>query len=147
MMSRHAIQQPTLGDAYQHTSGKQIYTAFCIGMAIDLVSIYIGNPYMISLVMVPVAALATFKWLNHPVPWIVLVSVIAANPININASIALNLIFALSLLMLNIRYLSKLPSWLYLTLSLFLSQFSAVSSTGAQQIKLSLNLPQSATML
>ena len=101
-------------------SGKQIYTAFGIGMAIDLASIYIGNPYIISLIMLPIAVLATFKWLNHPLPWIVLVSVIAANPININASIALNLIFALSLLMLNIRYLSKLPSWLYLTLLLFL---------------------------
>jgi O-antigen ligase len=120
MMSHEANQRVDLGDAFRDTSGKRVYSAFVIGMAIDLVSIYIGNPYIISWIMMPIAVFVTIKWLNQPVPWIVFVSVIAANPVNINASIALNLIFALSLLMLNIRYVRKLPSWLYLTLLLFL---------------------------
>jgi hypothetical protein len=96
---------------------KQIYTAFGVGMAINLVSIYIGNPYIISLLMVLISAVATFKWLNQPVPWVVLVSVIAANPGNLHAPIALNLIFAIFLLMLSMHsLLNRLPSWLYLTL-------------------------------
>ena len=134
MMSRYAIQQPALRDAYRDTTGKQIYTAFGIGMAINLASIYIGNPYIISLLIMPVAAAVTFKWLKKPVPWIVLVSVIAANPINLIAPIALNLIFAFFLLMLNMNYLTKLPSWLYMTLIFaFLSIIGSVvnwSTTG-----------------
>lgn len=113
MMSNNAIQQPALGASYRDTRGKLIYTAFGVGMAINLASIYIGNPYVITLLMMPVAAVMTLIWLKQPVPWIVLVSVIAANPVNLNAPIALNLVFALFLLMLNMRYLGKLPYWLY----------------------------------
>jgi O-antigen ligase/polysaccharide polymerase Wzy-like membrane protein len=128
LMSRYAL------NTCRNTTEKQIYTAFCMGMAINLASIYIGNPYIISLLTIPIAAVMTFKWLNQPLPWIVLVSAIAANPVNLNAPIALNLIFAIFLLMLSMHYLSELSSWLYLILFLaFLSIIGSVadwSTTG-----------------
>jgi len=98
------------------TIQKHIYTAFGVGMSINLVSIYIGNPYIVSLLLLPIALIATIKWMAQPVPWVVLVSVIAANPVNTNAPIALNLIFAIFLIMLNMQLLERLPSWLYLIL-------------------------------
>jgi len=116
MMPRHADERSALQDSDGDVGGKQIYFAFCLGMVFDLASIYFGNPYLVSLLAVLLAALMTFKWLNKPMPWIVLVSVIAANPVNINASISLNLIFAFFLILLNTQYLNKLPSWLYIVL-------------------------------
>src|SRR5665811_1713850 len=114
-MPRRAIMQLARGDACRESRGEQIYAAFGIGMTINLVSIYIGNPYIVSLLMMLVAAVMTYKWLKQPLPWIVLVSVIAANPVNLNAPIALNLVFALFLLILNMHYLSTV-SYTHLTL-------------------------------
>jgi hypothetical protein len=95
---------------------KHIYFAFALGMAFNLASIYIGNPYIISLILIPVAAITAIKWMNKPIPWIVLVSVIAANPSNLNTPVALNLIFALFFGFLRLRNISRLPSWLHLVL-------------------------------
>lgn len=89
-MTIHSSDAP-----FQKNLRKQIYFAFAVGMAINIGSIYVGNQYLISLLMLPVALLSTLKWLHKPLPWIVLVSVIAANPLNLYASISLNLIFAL----------------------------------------------------
>jgi hypothetical protein len=109
----HLLIQTPINDP---TIGRPVYLTFLFGMAINLVSIYIGNPYIVSLLVLLVSAVMTFKWLNKPMPWLVLVSVVAANPVNLNAPIALNLLFAIALLILNMHHMNKLPSWLYMVL-------------------------------
>lgn len=115
-MSDCAFLRPAHDINCKDTVDKQVYIAFCIGMMFNLASIFIGNPYIISLLAIPIAAVMTFRWLNNPLPWIVLVSVFAANPVNLDAPISLNLYFAIFLLVLKMQYLDRLPSWIYLSL-------------------------------
>jgi hypothetical protein len=114
-MSDALFPRAALHTARREAPDRKIYTAFGVGMAINLASIYIGNPYLISLLMVPIASVATVKWFNQPLPWIVLVSVVAANPVNLSAPISLNLICAIILLLFAFKKLNKLPSWLFPT--------------------------------
>lgn len=116
MTLRHATQKKCFGAVDQTTHERQILAAFVLGMAINLLSIYLGNPYFVSLIMVPVAAIATLNWLYRPLPWIALVSVIAANPVNLNASISLNFVFVIFYVLLNMHDMNRLPSWLYTTM-------------------------------
>ena len=112
--------------------GRDVYSFVIIGMIINLSSIYIGNPYFVSLITIFLAAIATIKLSALPVQWIILVSVIAANPVNLSASIALNVIFATWLLMLKMNFIKRLPTWLYVALL-----FSFISILGSSVIWIS----------
>jgi hypothetical protein len=106
--------------------GGQVYIAFAVGWAITLMSLLIGNIYTISLMVMPVAVWATLKWQRQPLPWIALVSILAANPANSVATVALNLIFVVCFIALNLRTMEGLPHWIYLVC--ILGVISAVAS-------------------
>jgi len=96
------------------SEGRWIALAFVIGMATDVVSIAIGNPYIVSGLVLVTCVLATALRGEHPRPWIFLATILAANPVNLNAPVACNLIFAICLLIIGMKHLRGLPKWVYL---------------------------------
>lgn len=100
------LRSPAVG------SWLEVALPFFLGMSLNLLSIVVGDPYLVSLSGVVVASVATIAWSKRPLPWIVLASVVAANPVNLSASISLNLIFALVFLLLNMRSMNRLPKTL-----------------------------------
>ncbi len=90
------------------------------GLAFNFISIVIGNPYLIALAGLIIACVATVAWANRPLQWIVLALTLAANPVNLSATIAVNLFFGVAFIMLNMNYLDRLPGWLLVVNILFL---------------------------
>jgi hypothetical protein len=67
---------------------------FGLGMAVNLVSLAIGDPYPMAVVGLIVALVATLAWSNSAFAWTLFVAVLAANPANNTTPIALNLFAA-----------------------------------------------------
>lgn len=84
------------------------------GMALNVASIAIGNPYFVSAIGLVAAVAAVLMWRNRPLTWIAFTSVLAANPVNLSASISLNLICAAALLVVEMKRIRKLPPFLLL---------------------------------
>jgi hypothetical protein len=83
-------------------------------MAIIAASIILGKSYAFFGSFLVVSFLITFLWRKTPRPWIFLVSIVAATPIAISRQqFACNVVFALWFALLNVRYWSKLPNWIY----------------------------------
>jgi O-antigen ligase len=97
-------------------------------MALIAGFIVLGHKYL----ALPVLALSFFSavvWRNAPRPWIYLIAIMAASPVVFSQKFKIepNLIFAIWFLFFNIRYLSKLPKWIYVLCGLVL--FGSLSSS------------------
>jgi hypothetical protein len=127
--------------------GISLLFAFIFGMVIISSSIFIANYYTVSAIVLVVALFFTVLWRNSQQSWILLASVLAANPVNSLAPIAGNLIFALVLLAFNVHYLSRLPKWIYPPTILALLSFLGSSINWISDDLASNTLPQLAYML
>ncbi len=110
----HITEAPLeMPDAADNAHGER-YTAaaFAVGLAINAASIIIGNPYTITAIAVAAGLLFTLMWWRHETAWMLLVSILAANPANLELTISFNLIFALWLVFLHMDYLQQLPRWI-----------------------------------
>ena len=88
-------------------------------MAIIAASILLGRSYVFFVSFLAFSILMTLLWRKAPRPWIFLVSISAAIPIAISRyQFACNLIFALWFAVFNIRYLFRLPKWIYVPAAL-----------------------------
>jgi hypothetical protein len=68
-----------------------IVLPFILGMAVNLLSLLIGEPYQMAAIGLGAALVATFAWRERPLAWILFVAVIAGNPANTTTPITLNL--------------------------------------------------------
>ena len=101
---------------FREVRGRTSVIAFFLGMAIIAASIFLGRSYAFFVVFLTFSILITLLWRKVPRPWIFLVSISAATPIAISRQqFACNLIFALWFAILNIRYLFRLPRWIYVS--------------------------------
>lgn len=103
---------------FREVGGRTSVIAFLLGMAVIAASIVFGHRY----VVFPVLALSFFvalAWRKAARPWIFLISILAASPVALSRQkIEPNLIFALWFVVFNIRYLFKLPKWIYVPAAL-----------------------------
>lgn len=111
--SEHADTIDTSIASSDAGSPRFIYAAMGVGAAINLASVFIGNPYTITAITVCAGLFFTLVWMKHETAWMLLVSILAANPANLELTISCNLIFALWLLFLHLDYLQDLPRWIY----------------------------------
>ena len=118
---------------FPEVQGRTSVIAFFLGMAIIAACILLGKSYAFFISFLAFSVIMTLIWRNAPRPWIFLVSISAAIPIAVSRyQIACNLIFALWFAVFHIRYLLKLPKWLYLptalaVLGMFLSSINWMS--------------------
>ena len=103
--------------------------AFYLGMAVIAASIFLGRSYTFYFAFLVLAVFITLLWRNAPRPWIYMVSIVAATPIAIfKQQFTCNIICAFCFTVLNMKYLSKLPKWIYVLTVLALCGF-IISST------------------
>ena len=115
------IQTPynALTSDFREVRGRTSVIAFFLGMAIIAASILLGRSYAFFVSFLAFSILMTLLWRKAPRPWIFLVSISAATPIAVSRQqFACNLIFALWFAVFNIRYLFKLPKWIYVPAAL-----------------------------
>ena len=102
--------------------------AFFLGMAFIVASIFLGRTYAFYISGLVFSFFITLVWNKSPLPWIFLVSIVAATPIPFfRQRVAANLIFAVWFIFFNMRYLGKLPKWIYLPVGLSIIGFLASS--------------------
>jgi O-antigen ligase/polysaccharide polymerase Wzy-like membrane protein len=94
--------------------------AFVAGMAFNVASLYVSNPYAISVLTLALAGFAVLRWHGQRLAWIALASTVAANPVNLSASVACNLLIATTFLLLSVRHIHRVPRWLYIATGLAL---------------------------
>jgi hypothetical protein len=97
MTSLNAVLAPP---AVLERTGSSLVLPFMAGMAVNLASLAIGEPYQMMLVGAAVGLAATFAWSERPMAWMVFVAILCANPANTTTPIALNLYAAATFLML-----------------------------------------------
>lgn len=113
---------------FREVRGRTSVIAIFLGMALIAASILIGKKYAFFVPFLGFSIAMTLLWKQAPRPWIFLVSISAATPIAIaKQQFSCNLIYALWLAVFNMRYLSKLPKWLYVLVTLALFGFFASS--------------------
>lgn len=96
-------------------------------MLFNIWSIYYGDYMGVFLVAIPFSVVTNVLWSKKPINLIVLASVLAANPVNLTASISSNLVFMAIWLMFNIRAIGNLPNWLlYILIGVFLSVTASI---------------------
>jgi hypothetical protein len=96
------------------SEGGYILAAFAAGMTINWASIFIGNPYTITAIIIFAGLLFTLLWTRYETAWMLLVSLLASNPANLEATVSCNLIFALWLIFLHMDSIQELPRWIYI---------------------------------
>jgi O-antigen ligase len=101
--------------------------AFLLGLGTLGLSIFIGAPDPVSLMVIFFAFLVTVLCSKNPLFWVFLASMLAANPLNWSAVFSCNVIFAFWLILFKPTYLLNLPRWLYLPGFLALVAFSLSS--------------------
>ena len=101
------------GIAKAKTEWKFICLAFIVGMILNIISIKIGNPYIVTGIVLFAGVIATTLRGRYQRPWIFLATIMAANPTNLNTPVACNLLFAFCLLLLSLKHLRNLPTWIY----------------------------------
>lgn len=94
------------------TERRAAWEAFALGILFDLASIFVANPYVVSLLVLPLVGFAILRWQRRWLPWVALASVLAANPVNLSASIACNLLVAVAYLFVHMPDLRRTPRWL-----------------------------------
>ena len=99
---------------FPELSGRSSVIACCAGMAGILLSIVLGRSYAFYFGFLVFAIVMTLVWRKSPRPWIFLVSIAAATPIAVfKQQFTCNLIYAFLFAVLNLRYLARLPRWMY----------------------------------
>ena len=109
-----------------------------MGIAMVAAAIIIGKSFVYFGLFLAFSIIMTLVWKKIPRPWISLVSVSAATPIAIaKQQFSCNLIFALWFTIFNMKYLSKLPRWIYVLTSMALCgiAISSVSWMGTDIVK------------
>ena len=77
-------------------------------------SIVIGNSFIFSALVIFISFFVTVLGGNYQISWIFLASILAANPVRMVDIFPSNLIFAIWLMIFNMRYVLELPKWVYL---------------------------------
>lgn len=95
-----------------------------LGIAIICASLVVGNSYAVSATVLFISLFAAALFRKHPLSWIFLVSILAANPINWAAAFPCNLIAVSCLILYRPSLLFLLPRWLYLPAVLGLVGFA-----------------------
>jgi hypothetical protein len=104
---------------FREVRGRRSVFAFFLGMLIIAASIFLGYSYAFYLPFLAISFFMTLLWRKAPRPWISLVSISAATPITISKqAFTCNLIFALWFAVFNMRYLFRLPKWIYVPAAL-----------------------------
>ncbi|WP_242392045.1 O-antigen ligase family protein [Anaeromyxobacter oryzisoli] len=85
--------------------------ALAVGLAFDAASLFVANPYVVDALTAIVVGFAVVRWRNRRLAWIALASALAANPVNLSASIACNLLVAAAVFLLDMPQLLRLPRW------------------------------------
>jgi hypothetical protein len=122
---------------FQEVRGSSIVVAILLGMTIIAACIFLGRSYTFYIPFMLFSFVITFLWRKTPIPWIFLVSIVAATPIPLlRQQFACNLICALWFAVINMRYLFRIPRWMYLLAGLAMFGFitSAMHWMGANVI-------------
>lgn len=125
---------------FREVRGRTSVIAFFLGMAIIAASIFLGRSYVFFVSFLAFSILMTLLWRKAPRPWIFLVSISAATPIAISRQqFACNLIFAFWFAVFNMRYLFRLPKWIYVptalaVLGIFTSSLNWISDDVVRSI-------------
>jgi hypothetical protein len=99
-------------------------SVFFLGASIIVAAIQFGNKFAFYVPFTVISILMTLIWKKTPRPWIFLVSIAAATPIAVSRQkFACNVVFAIWFALLNMRYLFKLPKWIYVPTFLCLLGF------------------------
>lgn len=85
--------------------------AYVVGLVFNAGSLLIGNPYIVFALAVAVAALAVVRLRSRRAPWVVLASTLAANPVNLSATIACNLVIAAAYATVALHRHRRVPAW------------------------------------
>jgi hypothetical protein len=116
-------------EVFTKVEGRSIIVAFVLGMAIIAASVFLGRTYAFYIPFIIFSFFISMLWRKSFRHWIFWVSVLAATPIPIlRQQFACNLICALWFTVFNMRYLSRLPKWLYLLTGLATLGFIASST-------------------
>ena len=99
---------------WKKTEGILIAFFSFLGIAIISASIFIGGSNVFSALVIFISFFVTVLWGNYQIPWIFLASILAANPVRMVDIFPNNLIFAIWLMIFNMRYVLELPKWVYL---------------------------------
>jgi hypothetical protein len=83
-----------------------------LGFGVNLISTFVGDPYLVLPLVGFVALWATIVWREKTLNWILFATVIAANPASFSTTLALNLLFAICLLAIRGSLYSAFPPWL-----------------------------------
>lgn len=94
--------------------------AFATGMAFNVASLFIGNPYVVAVLAAILSGVAVVLWHRRRFAWVALGSALAANPVNLNASIACNVLVACAFLIVRGRHGRRPPVWLFAATALAL---------------------------
>ena len=87
---------------------------FFLGLTIISTPIILGRSYVFYFFILALSIIMTMLWRRAPRPWISLVSISAATPIALFVQqVTCNLMFAFWFVLFNMRYLFRLPKWIY----------------------------------
>jgi len=114
-MNEHAKKPRAAGTPdFQEVRGKWSLIAFLLGMAVIAAAIVLGRCYPLYIAVVLFSALMTLLWQKAPRPWISLVSILAATPIALlRQQFSCNVLCGFWFTLINLRYLARLPRWIY----------------------------------
>jgi hypothetical protein len=100
---------------YREDKGRFSASPFVLGTVIIAISIYFGKANTaVSVIILAISFVATALWQNSPYPWIFLVSMLVANPVNSSLIFSSSIIFAFALMVFRPRYIWGLERWIYL---------------------------------
>ncbi len=109
---------------FREVSERMPVIAFFLGMSIIAACIFLGRSHVFYVAVFIFAFCITLFWRKAPRPWIFLASIVAATPIPLfRQQFASNLIFAAWFIVFNMKYLSKLPKWIYALTGLIIIGF------------------------
>ena len=88
--------------------------ASVVALLVNVVSIYIGNVYVVAPLVVGASVFLLLVFWNSSIAKVCVLSIFAANPTNLNSTIAANLIFAVVIAAADLRQMRSLPKWVLL---------------------------------
>jgi O-antigen ligase len=104
---------------FRELQGRTSVIAFFLGMTIIAAALFLGRSNTFFVSFLAFSLLMTLLWRKAFRPWISLVSISAATPIAIfSQQFTCNFIFALWFAVFNMRYLFRLPKWIYVPLAM-----------------------------
>jgi hypothetical protein len=92
--------------------GRIVFLPLMLGLAVNVVSLFIGNPFLVLPFVGAVALWITIVWREKTLSWILFASVMAANPANYATTLSLNLLFGICLLGIGVELSTAVPKWM-----------------------------------